>query len=206
MPQTLDAVTNPVPDPFRVQWTREDCARFLERGDLTPGRYELIQGDIRRKMGQKRPHSIAVMNLLAWCISVFGADFVQTQASINVAPEDNPTSEPEPDVFVLNRPNGDFPIAFPGPSDLLLVAEVSDTTLNFDLSVKAPLYARAEIPEYWVLDVVGRTLIIHRSPANGQYQNVLRYDAEETVATIAKPEEIVVVSALLPPLPPTPAP
>jgi Uma2 family endonuclease len=201
MPQTLAAPPELPSDPFRVQWTREDCARFLERGDLKPGRYELIFGDIRHKMGQKRPHSIAIINVLAWCISIFGSDYVQTQATIDVAPEDNPTSEPEPDVFVLNRPNNEFPVAFPNAADLALVVEVSDTTLAFDLSVKARLYARAGIIEYWVLDVVGRGLIVHRHPEDGQYRTILHYAADESVNTIALSNTPVVVSSLLPPFP-----
>jgi hypothetical protein len=206
MPQTLQQSSWNAPEPLRVKWTREDCARFVDLGYLTQEGYELIEGDILRKMGQKRPHSIAVMRLIAWCISVFGADFVQTQASINVAPEDNPTSEPEPDVFVLNRSVAFFPEAFPGPDALVLAVEVSDTTLAFDLSTKAALYARAAIVEYWVLDVTGRALIVHRDPQNGRYQSVIRYVAEEIVACAAAPQYPVAVATLLPLMTSTPSP
>ena len=135
-------------------------------------------------------------------VSVFSAEVVLAQATINVLPEDTPTSEPEPDVFVLNRSVAHFLTDYPGPADLSLVAEVSDATLAFDLSTKAALYARAGIVEYWVVDVNGRNLTIHRDPDGGRYRSVIRYSADETVATLARPEERVTVSALLPPLPP----
>jgi Uma2 family endonuclease len=202
MPETLEQPATNAPPPVRVAWTRADCARFVEQGYLTPGQYELIEGDILRKMGQKRPHTAGVGRLFAWCISVFGGDFVQSQGVIDVAPEDNPTSEPEPDVFVLNRSTEHFTDAFPGPSDLTLVAEVSDTTLAFDLSTKAGLYARAGIAEYWVMDVTGRSLTVHRNPQSGRYQSVTRYAADETVTVAGRPDAPVVVSELLPPLPP----
>jgi Uma2 family endonuclease len=190
MPQSLQ----------RICWTREDCECFEKDGLLIPGKYELIDGGIVRKSSQNRPHSAGIIRLVAWCLSVFTTNFVQTQAAINVAPEDNPTSFPEPDVFVLNRSIEHFPREFPGPSDLLLVAEVSDSTLAFDLSTKAGLYARAGILEYWVLDVTGRALTVHREPGAGRYQSVLRYAADESVATLVRPEIQTIVSALLPPI------
>jgi Uma2 family endonuclease len=119
-----------------------------------------------------------------------------------VSPEDNPTSFPEPDVFILNRSIADFLVDYPKPEDLELVAEVSDSTLAFDLSTKAGLYARAGIVEYWVLDVTGRSLTVHREPSGGSYRSIVRYAADESVATLTKPAERVIVSALLPPLAP----
>jgi Uma2 family endonuclease len=190
-----------VPSPYRIRWTRTDCEDFQTRGLLQAGKYELIEGEIIRKMGQKPPHAITVSRLFAWCLSVFSGDFVQTQATINVSPEDNPTSEPEPDVFALNRSAVHFLSNYPVPSDLLLVVEVSDTTLAFDLSTKAALYARAGIIEYWVVDVLGRALTIHRQPEQGRYQTVIRYAADEMVSPLSRPDATVRVSTLLPPLP-----
>jgi hypothetical protein len=65
-----------------------------------------------------------------------------------------------------------FQSASPGPQDLHLVVEVADTTLNFDLTTKAGLYAHAGIVEYWVLDVPGRRVIVHRPPQAGRYTTI----------------------------------
>jgi len=76
----------------------------------------------------------------------------------------------------------------PGPEDLRLVIEVADTTLGFDLTTKAALYARAGIVEYWVLDMAGRRMIVHREPQGARYASVAAYSSEESVAPLAAPE------------------
>lgn len=162
MPQTMEQPCETISSPFRIRWNRTQCERMVQMGRLKAGEYELIEGEIIYPSPRERPHTMGVSRVIAWCISIFGADFVQTQGTINVRPEDTPTSEPEPDVFVLNRSIEHFPVAFPGPADLLLVAEVSDAALDFDLATKAALYARSGIVEYWVVDVNGRNLTIHR--------------------------------------------
>jgi Uma2 family endonuclease len=88
---------------------------------------------------------------------------------------------------VLARPSREFRDANPRPGDLRLVVEISDTTLCFDLTTKAELYARAGIIEYWVVDVAARRLIVHRDPREGLYCSVTAYGAEETATPLASP-------------------
>jgi hypothetical protein len=90
------------------------------------------------------------------------------EAPIDVSSADNPWNEPEPDLIVLKREFSTFD-SNPQPNDLKLVVEIAGSALKFDLTVKAALYARAAIVEYWVLDVAGRRLIAHRSPVSGTY-------------------------------------
>jgi Uma2 family endonuclease len=67
--------------------------------------------------------------------------------------------EPEPDLaLVQQRPDG-YLEAHPGPVDTVLVMEVADSSLPFDLEIKARLYAAAGIPGYWVVDVLTPRLI-----------------------------------------------
>ena len=75
----------------------------------------------------------------------------------------------------------------PRAQDLRLVVEIADTSLNFDLTVKAALYARAKVFEYWVLDVVGRRLLVHRNPRSGAYADITVYDQHESVSPLAAP-------------------
>jgi Uma2 family endonuclease len=149
---------------------------------------ELIEGELINKMGNHRPHVNSQTLLMAWLVRVFGAGCVQQEAPVDVRPEDNHTNEPEPDLIVLKRDLSNFPSANPCSSDLDLVVEVSDTTLYFDLHTKAALYGRAGIPDYWVLDVAGRRLIVHRQPQNGKYSSVVAFSEEESVAPLAKPQ------------------
>ena len=185
-------------DPPRKLWTREEYDELASSGVLDQQHLELVEGELINKMGKKRPHVNSLTLLKAWLDTVFGARQVNPEAPIDVAPEDNPTNEPEPDIIVLNRDLTAFPSANPRPEDLLLVVEVADSTLGFDLTTKAALYARAGILEYWVLDVSGRRMIVHRDPQGGRYVSVAAYSSEESVAPLAAPNSPLQITDVLP--------
>jgi Uma2 family endonuclease len=204
MPQIAEPLRgSPEPPPNRVRWTRAQCDAIRDAGVLT-GRYELIDGEIISKMGQKPPHRLVVVLLHAWLTGLFGALFVQVQASIDLGgmEDADPThNEPEPDVAVTAEANTAYLDRHPGPEDLLLVVEVSDTTLRFDRSNKALLYARAGIREYWVVDVKGRQLFVHRQPAVEGFREISLYGPAERVAPLARLDGLTLVADLLPPIP-----
>ncbi len=68
------------------------------------------------------------------------------------------------------------------------MVEIADSTLKFDLTVKAALYARADIAEYWILDVAGKRLIAHRNPISGTYTSVVVYSENEIISPLAAPQ------------------
>lgn len=185
--------------PFRLRWTREDCERFEQGGLLTPGKYELIEGDLIQKMGQNRAHINTVMIVIRWLFATFGEAVVQGPGPIDVSPEDHPTNRPEPDATLLRRPLAAFNDTDPRPDDVLLLIEVSDATRYFDRGIKANLYARAGILEYWSLDLSARVLYVFRDPVNGAYASIVTYSANETVSLLATPSVCVLVGDLLPP-------
>jgi Uma2 family endonuclease len=183
-----EAPYRPVPiDPLRKHWTRAECEALETTGLLDQQKLELVDGELISKMGKNRPHINALVFVQLWLIRVFGGEFVNPEAPIDVAPEDNPTNEPQPDIIVLKQPSREFKKANPQPADLHLVVEVSDTTLGFDLTKKAALYARAGIVEYWALDVAARRLVVHREPMEGRYASVAVYGEQETVTPLAAP-------------------
>ncbi len=186
MPTALIELPFSIP-PRRKRWTRLECATLAESGVLDYEHLELIEGELIDKMGKNRPHVNSVVLLAEWLRGVFGARMVNPEAPIDVSPEDNPTNEPEPDIIVLKRDISHFKNKSPRPQDLQLVVEVADSTLSFDLTTKAGLYARAGIPEYWVLDVAARRMIVHRDPQDGRYASVVAYSSEESVAPLAAP-------------------
>ena len=196
MPRALiDVPAAPPPNrPPRKRWTREECARLETSGLLHQQHLELVEGELIDRMGKNRPHVNALAVIHAWLLEVFGKEFVNQEAPIDVSPEDNPSNEPEPDVIVLNRVFWNFRSSNPGPQDLHLVVEVADSTLTFDLTTKAGLYARAGIVEYWVLDVQGRRLIVHRHPQAGKYTTILNYNEQESVAPLAAPHAMFKVA------------
>jgi Uma2 family endonuclease len=187
MPVALTTIPDPPPPPFppRKRWTRAECDLLVSNGIWSRQRLELIDGELISKMGQNRWHVSAVAQMTIWLMDAFGRDRVNTDAPIDVAPGDNPINEPEPDLIVLTRPSSTFRSGNPHPHELLLVVEVSDTSLDFDLTVKASLYARADILEYWVMDVAGGRLIVHRDPGSSGYGSVIAYGEGESVAPLA---------------------
>jgi Uma2 family endonuclease len=187
------------PTPNRIRWTRKQCAA-MQQSEILTGRYELIEGEIISKMGQNRPHMITLILIGNWLQRVFGAENVQTQGPIDVASSDNEINEPEPDVVATTRPASSYLQGNPGPADIHLLAEVSDSTLRFDLQTKAALYARAGIAEYWVADIKARRYIVHRQPTVEGYREVVAYAETESLAPLAKPEAMVTVADLLPPV------
>src|SRR5215471_6819752 len=181
-------------NPPRVPWTREEV-KACERAGLWEGlHYELVNGELINKMGKNSPHVFGSRQVRHLLEQIFGWERVVSEGPIDVAPEDNPTSEPEPDIYVLRDPKFR---GQPAPGDLVLVVEIADTTLAFDRTTKAALYARAGIPEYWALDLNGRRLIVHREPADSVYKSVVAYSEQERIAPLAAPEREVVVADLL---------
>src|SRR5690242_14660700 len=162
-------------EPPRKRWTRAECEVLETTGLLDDQKLELVDGELINKMGKNRPHINVLAFVQEWLIEVFGKGVVNVETPIDVAPEDNPTNEPQPDIVVLKRPSREFRKANPQPSDLHLIIEVSDSTLSFDLTRKAVLYARAGIIEYWVLDVAAHRLVVHREPSSGYYASVVAY-------------------------------
>jgi Uma2 family endonuclease len=151
-------------------------------------RPELIDGELLSKRGKKQPHVFLLKRILVWLLTWLDVEPVLQDAPIDVAPGDNLINEPEPDLIVFKRPQGKIRLANPQPDELALVVEVSDTSLRFDLTVKASLYARAGIMEYWVADVSGHRLIVHRDPSPAGYRSVVAYSDLEKVAPLTSPE------------------
>jgi len=183
--------------PPRKRWTRAECEALDASGLLNGQRLELVEGELINKMGKNQPHVMLLAALRDWLQGVFGARRVLTEAPIDVAPEDNPTNEPEPDLIVLKCDRSHFPTEKPRPEDLDLVVEVADSTLYFDLNTKAALYARAGIADYWVLDVNGRRMIVHRDPREGRFASVVVYGSDESVAPLAAPGSVLKIGDAL---------
>jgi len=189
---------SPIIYPPRKRWTRAERDCMEAAGLWDSDRLELIEGELIVKMSKNRPHMVVFMSVLEWLASVFGMKHLNAEGPIDVAPEDNPTSEPEPDIAVLAKAGPEYIASNPSASDIRLAVEVSDSTLTFDLGPKARLYARAGIPEYWVFDIAGRRLIVHRYPEAGSYSVVTAYAEGESVTPLAMPASSFPVAVAFP--------
>jgi Uma2 family endonuclease len=184
--------------PPRKRWTRAECESMEATGLWDRDRLELVHGELITKLPKKRPHVVVFIAVLGWLADVFGMDYLNPAGPIDVAPEDNPTSEPEPDIAVLAKAGPEYMGGNPPASDVRLVIEVSDSTIAFDLGPKARLYARAGIPEYWVFDIGSRRLIIHRDPREARYSTVTAYAEGETVTPLFLPTASFPVATAFP--------
>jgi len=179
----------------RKLWTRDEVRFIQNSGLLNDAQYELIEGELLQKMPKNEPHVFTTALARAWAESVFGALYVRSQDPVAL----NEYSEPEPDVAVLSRTMREYlTLGTPPISDVRLLIEVSDSTLDYDLTTKADLYARAGVVEYWVIDLPNRRLHVHQEPTENGYARVLALAESQTIAPLAKPEAPVAVSALLP--------
>lgn len=178
-------------------WTREELALVESTGVLEGTHYELIEGELIDKMGRKHAHVLGTGETVDALKAIFGAKFVIQEAPIDVAAEDNARNEPEPDVTVLRRPFRTLG-GNPGPADIVLLVEVAGSSLGQDLYTKAKLYARAGIPEYWVLDVNNRRMHVHRDPAVDGFRTRFEIGATGMVEAQAAPGRIISLSDLLP--------
>jgi Uma2 family endonuclease len=159
---------------------------------------ELIAGELLNKMGKNRPHVNAATKLRVWMERVFGAEFVMCEAPIEVAPSDQQLSEPEPDLVALKREADPFGLTTPPAGELALLVEISDTSLTIDMTIKAQLYARAGVADYWVVDVNGRRVIVHREPEAGRYKSVEAYSDQEKVAPLGALDAVFEVCSAFP--------
>ena len=180
----LPAPTAQNPYPDRKRWTQTECDAMETLGVLVPGEYELLNGEIIKKVGQFVLHSRANMRVCLALTLTFGADYVLMPVSVPV----NTENMPEPDASVTKETT-DFYIAQkkPLPSDLRLAVEISDATLWRDLNTKMLLYAQAGVPEYWALDVNKRILWVHRDPTPSGYADIKPYKETDTILPQAAP-------------------
>jgi Uma2 family endonuclease len=187
-------------DPRPRRWTREEYYRAAELGLFGPEeRLELIRGEILQKVSpQKQSHITAVLLSEEGLEDAFRsvACHVRVQGPITL-PND---SEPEPDLLVVSGRVRDYETRHPGPADVLLLVEVSDSTLRYDQTVKAALYAEAGIAEYWIVNLPERRLEVHRHPQGSGYADVTPYAERESVTPLSAPGASVRVADLLPSL------
>ncbi len=186
--------------PTRRLFTEAEYDRTGEMSVFVPdARTELIEGEIFTMPAIGYRHAAQVMLLT----ELLGRHFGKTAAISSQNPLHlSKHSEPEPDVMVLQRRPDRYLTGLPTAADVLLLVEVSDTTLLFDRKQKLPLYARAGIPEVWIVNLVNNSLEVCTEPTGGTYRTRRVAQRGETVGLIALPGITFAVDAILP-QPPT---
>jgi Uma2 family endonuclease len=179
------------------RWTVAEYHRLIETEILTASdRVELINGEIIRRSPQGPSHACTTQQSDEAMKQTLGSQaIVRVQLPITLA-----TSEPEPDLAIVKRRADAYSTAHPYPDDILLIIEVSDSTLEFDLTTKAQTYGKAGILEYWVIDVAGRNLYVLRQPNGNGYETEMVLRGGDRVSPIAFSEVAIEVENLLVPV------
>jgi Uma2 family endonuclease len=176
----------------RRRFTADEVLRMVDAGILSEHEpVELIEGELITVSPQGPRHRALTVKIHQVLERVFGPDHhVQDHSPIAAGPD----SLPEPDVAVVRGRVDDWMDRHPGGPDVPLVVEISVTSHATDRS-KAAVYARAEVPEYWQVDVPGRRVHVHREPRAGEYRTThLATDVDEIEIAAAR----VAVADLLP--------
>lgn len=183
--------------PLRL-WTVKEYHRMAQTGILAPEeRVELIAGQIVRKMSpQGTPHATAItLTRLLLEDGLRKQALVRTQLPVTLSER----SEPEPDVAVVMPDVLRYLDHHPAPSEIYLLIEVADTTLKMDCGLKAKVYAKSQIKDYWVLDLKKRQLRVFREPTQQGYQSQVILGEEAQISPLQFSDLSLSVAQMLPP-------
>jgi Uma2 family endonuclease len=179
----------------RHRVTVREYYRMAELGLLADARVELVAGEVI-DMTPTGPSHGGSTNFLDYALkqAVGGRALVRVQLPVRL----DEHNEPEPDLAVV-KPRTDFyKGAHPVAADVMLLVEVSDSTLRYDREVKAPLYALHGVPEVWIVDLKAESMHIYRSAAAGGYSDVSSTRAPAALTIAALPGVTVDLSQLFP--------
>ena len=160
------------------RFTVSEYHRMAEAGILgEDDRVELVGGELVEMTPIGSRHLACVVALNHLLVEASGRRwFVSVQNPVRLSERD----EPQPDLSLLRGRPAPAP---PGPEDVLVTIEVSDTTLSYDRNVKLPMYARARIPEAWIVDLTGRKVEVRSDPASDGYRASKTFGPGEVIVS-----------------------
>jgi Uma2 family endonuclease len=163
----------------RRRFTVDDYHRMAKAGILhEDDRVELLDGEIIEMAPIGSRHAATVNRMTRrFNERAHGRYIVSVQNPVRLSHH----SEPQPDLLLLRFRDDEYEAAHPGPDDVLLVIEVSDTTVASDRRTKLPMYAAAGIPEAWLVNLPRNSIEVHREPRNGRYQQVTVYRRGDSI-------------------------
>lgn len=174
------------------KWSIAEWHELVKFGLLEGKPVELLEGEIVEVSPEREEHSYTndeVADLLRERLK--GLAKIRESHPITL---DN--SEPEPDIAVVRLPKTIYSQHHPYPEDIYWLIEVSNKTLQIDLEQKSKIYARNNIPEYWVIDLVNKKLIVYTQPKDNNYCQIIEYKTG-TVSPQAFPTLSISLNQLL---------
>ena len=174
------------------KWSLEQWHKLVETGVLAGQNVEFIEGEIIKMSPEGIPHSFSNRRMGDYLRELFkGIAYCSERYPITL---DN--SEPQPDFALLQLPADIYRTHHPYPENIYLLIEIANSTLKFDRSTKATIYARNQIVEYWIVDLVNNKVIVHTLPKDNSYQTINEYQSG-TISCSAFPDLDIAVEQLL---------
>jgi Uma2 family endonuclease len=180
---------------LKRRFTADEYQRMGQVGILSEDdRVELIAGEILTMSPIGTRHNACVSSGTRALVRAAGdAAIVLPQGSVRL----DHYHEPQPDLVLL-KPRADFYASrHAGPSDILLVVEIADSSIDYDREVKTAVYAIARIPEYWVADLTTNAVWRYSAPEGDRYQTVDVSRRGESIAPALLPSCTIAADALL---------
>lgn len=175
------ATSNPPNDLIlkRFRFSREDYHLLEKVGLLTEDSpVELINGEIIEMSPINSLHAGTVKRLLRFLSNALTDQYlIGAQDPIDLGEY----SEPEPDLSILKYREDTYINSHPGTTDILLLIEVADSSLEKDRTVKLPLYAQADIPETWIVNLQDKQIEVYEGPKDGTYHKKSIYQTGDTL-------------------------
>lgn len=181
--------------PARKIFNVREYNRMIDAGVfIGNNNYELINGEIVSKMTQGHFHISCINRLNRLFSSIIGdLGIVSIQNAVSIGE----ISEPEPDVSILKYRDDFYEKAKPTEKDVLLLIEVSDSTMSYDRKVKISLYAEASIEEVWLINLSRKIVEVYTQPENGKYKVVEKVSRNQTITPKLLPELTIKVSDII---------
>jgi Uma2 family endonuclease len=169
--------------------------QMIATGILTASdRVELIRGEIVEMAAIGRRHASCVNRLVrVWTQHLGDRVILSPQNPIELSDR----SEPQPDIALLHPRDDFYETGHPQAGDVFLLVEVSDTTLEADREIKIPLYAEAQIPEFWIVNLNEQCVEVYRHPQANTYTHVQIFHRGEVLSLLAFPDVAIAVDDLL---------
>lgn len=159
-------------------------------------RVELIDGEIIQATSIGRRHAACVAQVTRHLTDALGDRVLVWPQNPIRLPRD---TEPQPDVTILRTPADDYIRRPPAAEHVLWLVEVADVSYRYDRYVKLPLYARAGIPEVWIVDLTHEVVEVHREPSSRGYGSTQTVDRRGTLRPLAVADAVIPTADILPP-------
>lgn len=165
-----------------IKWSVEDYHQMIEAGILSKYQCELLAGEIVQMSLEMPIHYNMAKRGVKYLEQLLAQ---QAEIRFN-GPITLPDSEPEPDIAIVQLPNNKYDIHHPYPEEIFWLIEVANTSFKKDLELKSLIYAKALIPEYWIINLKTKRLIVFRQPEQGKYFFQQEWN-QETINPLAFP-------------------